>query len=238
MPSLTDFSLMAVDMHSHLIPNIDDGVKSVQDSIAILRKFQEMGFKKIITSPHVVSDGYNNSTETILKGRDIVREAIKENNLQIEFDAVAEYYLDDSINEKIEKKDLLTFGKNYVLVELSYLTKTNNIHDLMYKLQIAGYRIILAHPERYPYYHEKDFKQFHTLKDRNVYFQINLMSLVGKYGKPAKAVAEKLIDENMVNFVGSDLHNEKSIETIQACLKEKYLEKILNYDRLLNKTLL
>lgn len=229
---------MAVDIHSHLIPGIDDGVKSMQDSIAILRKFQEMGFKKIITSPHVVSDGYNNSTETILKGRDKVREAIKENNLQIEFDAVAEYYLDDSINEKIEKKDLLTFGKNYVLVELSYLTKTNNIHDLMYKLQIAGYRIILAHPERYPYYYEKDFAQYHTLKDRNVYFQINLMSLIGKYGKGAKSTAEKMIDENMVNFVGTDLHNENSIEAIKLCLKEKYLEKILTYDRLLNKTLL
>ncbi len=235
--SLTDFSLMAVDIHSHLIPGIDDGVKTLEDSISILRKFSELGFKKIITSPHVVSDGYNNTTEIILSGRDKVRTAIKENNIPIEFDAVAEYYLDDSMNEKIEKKDLLTLGNNFVLVELSYLTKTNNIRDLIYKLQVAGYRVILAHPERYPYFYEKDFKEYTELKDRSVYFQINLMSLVGKYGKGAKAVAEKMIDEKMVNFVGTDLHNESSLEVIKLCLKEKYLEKILTYDKLLNKTL-
>lgn len=228
---------MAVDIHSHLIPNIDDGVKTVADSVAILRRFHEMGFKKIITSPHVVSDGYNNTTETILAGRDKVREAIKENNIPIEFDAVAEYYLDDSINERIEKKDLLTLGNNFVLVELSYLTKTNNIYDLIYKLQIAGYRVILAHPERYPYYYEKDFKQYNALKDRSVYFQINMMSLVGKYGKGARAIAERMIDEKLVDFIGTDLHNETSLDVINSCLKEKYLEKILHYDRLLNRTL-
>jgi len=229
---------MAVDIHSHLIPGIDDGVKTIDDAIFILRQYEELGVKKVITSPHVVSDGYNNSTATILAGRDKVREAIKLNGINLEFDAVAEYYLDDSIYEKIEKKDLLTISdKNFVLVELSYLAKANNVSDLLYKLQVAGYRVILAHPERYPYYYEKDFDSYTSLKDRSVYFQINLMSLSGKYGKGARAVAEKLIDENMVDFVGTDLHSAKHMESIKECMKEKYLDKILNYPKLLNRTL-
>lgn len=229
---------MAVDIHSHLIPGIDDGVKTMDDAIFILRQYEELGFKKVITSPHVVSDGYNNSTATILAGRDKVREAIKLNGINLEFDAVAEYYLDDSVYEKIEKKDLLTIGeKNFVLVELSYLTKANNVSDLLYKLQVAGYRVILAHPERYPYYYEKDLDSYTSLKDRSVYFQINLMSLSGKYGKGARAAAEKLIDENMVDFVGTDLHSAKHMESIKECMNERYLDKILNYPKLLNRTL-
>lgn len=235
---LTDLSQMAVDIHSHLIPGIDDGVKTMDESIAILKEFEQLGLKKIITSPHVVSDGFNNSTQTILDGRDNVREAIKKHGINIEFDAVAEYYLDESMYEKIEKKDLLTIGsKNFILVELSYLSKANNVSDLIYKLQIAGYRVILAHPERYPYYYEKNLEQYISLKDRSVYFQINLMSLAGKYGKPARAVAEKMIDEQMVDFIGTDLHNSKHLEAIKNSLGEKYLRKILDYDKLLNRTL-
>ena len=235
---VVDYSAMAVDIHSHLIPGIDDGVKTMEDSIENLKRFEQLGFKKIITSPHVMGDGYTNSTATILAGRDKVRQAIKENGINLEFDAIAEYYLDETMYEKIEKKDLLSIGnEKFVLVELSYLTKANNVSDLLYKLQLAGFRVILAHPERYPFYHEKDFDSYQSLKDRNIYFQINLMSLVGKYGKPAKAIAERLIDENMVDFTGTDLHNIRQMETIEACISEKYVQKILNYDKLLNKTL-
>lgn len=229
---------MAVDIHSHLIPGIDDGVKTLDESIFILRQYEELGFKKVITSPHVVSDGYNNSTQTIIEGRDKVRNAIRENGINLEFDAVAEYYLDESMYEKIEKRDLLTIGdKNFVLVELSYLAKANNVNDLLYKLQVAGYRVILAHPERYPYYYEKDFATYNSLKDRSVYFQINMLSLSGRYGKGARSVAEKLIDENMVDFIGTDLHNARHMELIKECLSERYLSKLLNYPKLLNRTL-
>lgn len=229
---------MAVDIHSHLIPGIDDGVKTMDDSIFLLRQFEALGFKKVITSPHVVSDGYNNTTSIILNGRDRVREAIKANAINLEFDAVAEYYMDETMYEKIEKKDLLTLGTNFVLVEFSYLAKTNNAFDILYKMQVAGYRVLLAHPERYPYFYSNSFDHYKSLKDRNVYFQINIMSLMGRYGKEAKFTAERMIDEKMVNFVGTDLHNARQMESIKDCLNLKYLDKILNYEKLLNKTLL
>lgn len=237
-PLLANFSSMAVDIHSHLIPGIDDGAKNMDDSLAMLREFEVAGFKKVITSPHVVSDGFNNSSETILAGRDKVRTAIRENNIALEFDSIAEYFCDETMYPKIEKKDLLTFGNNYVLIEFSYLQKQNVIYEVIYKLQIAGYRVVLAHPERYNYYHEPDFKTYNSLKDRSVYFQINLMSLIGKYGPGAKIAAEKMIDEHLVDFIGTDLHNLNQFANIKLCLNERYLEKILSYDKLLNKTLL
>ena len=237
-PKLTDYSKMVVDFHSHLIPGIDDGAKTIDDSIFLLRQLEAFGFKKIITSPHVMADGYNNSPETILSGRDLVREAIKENSINLEFDATAEYNIDEAMYGRIEKNELLPFGKNYIMVEMPFLAKPNIMGDIIYKLQIAGYNVILAHPERYSYLHDKDFHSYESLKDRNVLFQINIASLLGTYGRPAKYVAEKMINENMVNFVGTDLHGVKHLEFLKGALEMKYMDRILNYDKLLNKTLL
>ncbi|MFN8299030.1 MAG: CpsB/CapC family capsule biosynthesis tyrosine phosphatase [Chitinophagales bacterium] len=235
--NLSDYSLMGADIHSHLIPGIDDGSPDMATTIEMLRQFKALGFKKIITSPHVVTDGYNNTTETIISGRDAVRAEIAQQGIDIGFDAIAEYYADGSMYDKIEQNDLLTFGKNYVLVEFSYLQKQNMVFELIYKLQLANYRVLLAHPERYPYYYESGFETYYALKDRNVHFQINLGSLLGKYGKGAKQAAEKMIDEKLVNFVGTDLHKVAQFESLRDCLKLKYVEKILTYEKLGNRTL-
>jgi tyrosine-protein phosphatase YwqE len=229
---------MVVDFHNHVLPGIDDGARTLDDSVAMLENFAALGFKKVIASPHSMADGYINSTEKILAARDVVRTAIAEKGIDIQFDAAAEYYMDELFMEKIEKRDLLTVGKNYVLMELSYLSKPTNTADAIYKLQVAGYNLILAHPERYPYYHEESFAHYKEFKNRGVYFQINLGSLVGKYGAGAKYTAEKMIDENLVEFVGSDLHTLGQFNMLRDCLKQKHLEKILTSDKLRNKTLL
>lgn len=228
---------MLVDFHNHVLPGIDDGSKSMEDSMEMLRNFEALGLKKVIASPHSMADGYINSNEKILKLRDEVRLEIKKNNINLEFDAAAEYYMDELFMEKLERKDLLTIGKNYVLMELSYLSKPNNTSEVIYKMQVSGYGLILAHPERYPYYYEDSFAHYKNFKDRGVFFQINLGSLVGKYGAQAKYTAEKMIDENMVEFVSSDLHTVPQFQMLRDCLKSKHLEKILSSDILRNKTL-
>ena len=235
---LSDYSQMLVDIHSHLIPGIDDGVKTIDESIFLIRRLEQLGFKKVITSPHVMADGYTNSRETILSGRNEVREAIKANGIDIEFDATGEYNIDESMYGRIEQQQLLPFGKNYIMVEMPFLAKPAIMGDILYKLQTAGYNVILAHPERYSYFHENDFEAYNSLKDRNLLFQINIGSLAGIYGKAAKFTAEKMIDENMVDFVGTDMHGAKHLEILDQCLHQKYLARILNYDKLLNKTLL
>lgn len=236
--ALTDYSGMLVDFHNHVLPGIDDGSRNIDDSIAMLRNFQQLGFKKVVASPHSMAEGYVNSTARILEKRDLVREAMAQQGIDIQFDAAAEYYMDELFIQKIETKDLLTVGKNYVLMELSYLTKPQNPGEVIYKLQTAGYNLILAHPERYPYYYEESFEQYKRFKDRGVYFQINLGSLAGKYGAGAKYTAEKMINENMVEFAGSDLHNLGQFDTLRACLQSKHMEKLFNSDRFKNKTLL
>ena len=228
---------MLVDFHNHVLPGIDDGSKSMEDSMTMLRNFEALGLKKVIASPHSMADGYINSNEKILQLREEVRLEIKKNNINLEFDAAAEYYMDELFMEKLERKDLLTIGNNYVLMELSYLSKPNNTGEVIYKMQISGYRLILAHPERYPYYYEDSFAHYKNFKDRGVFFQINLGSLVGKYGAQAKYTAEKMIDENMVEFVSSDLHTVPQFQMLRDCLKSKHLEKILSSDILRNKTL-
>lgn len=236
--SLTDLSGLYVDLHSHLIPGIDDGAKTMEDSIAMIRGLRELGYKKIITSPHIMSGGYDNTPEIILSGRDKVREAIRENNIDVEFDAWAEYYLDETVIPKIENKQMLTMGDNYVLVELSYLMKSNNSTSYFYKLITNGYKIILAHPERYPYFHSETLEDYYSLKDQGIFFQLNISSLTGTYGKASKSIAEALIDKNLIDFIATDLHNERHLNYIKEAVKLPYLEKIVNYPKLMNKVLI
>lgn len=236
--SLTSYSIIGIDLHSHLIPGIDDGAKTMDDSLAMLRQFETLGFKKVITTPHIVTGGYDNTPEIITKGRDKVREAIKANGIDIDFHAAAEYYADESMLPKIEKRDILTIGDRYVLIEFSFLSKTSVLAEIMYKLQVAGYKVILAHPERYPYMYSNDLKEYHALRDKNIYLQLNILSLQGKYGKEAQNIAQKMVDANLISFAATDLHNIRQMELVKESLSLKYLEKLLNYEKLLNKTLL
>lgn len=238
LSNLTDFSGLYIDMHSHLIPGIDDGAKTIEDSLELIRGMRALGFKKIITSPHIMSGGYDNTPEIILAGRDKVREAIKAQNIDVEFDAWAEYYLDETILPKIQAKKLLTMGDNYVLVELSYLIKSSNVSSYFYPLITNGYKIVLAHPERYPYYHSESLEEYFNLKDHGVFFQLNIASLTGTYGQAARRIGEKLIDNNLIDFVSTDLHNERHLNYIRDAVKLPYMEKIINYPKLMNKLLI
>lgn len=237
-PPLTDYSGVGVEFHNHVLPGIDDGAKTLDESILMLRQFEALGFRKVVATPHSMGEGYVNPTEVILQLRDEVREAIRKNAIQIEFDAAAEYYFDEAFVERVGKKDLLTVGKNFVLMELNFSNRPNNLQEIIYKLQVSGYKLILAHPERYSFYYDKEFESYQSLKDRGVYFQLNLGSLIGKYGEPARFTAEKMIDMEMVEFVGSDMHTPNQLEMMQKCLKEKHLSKLLASGKLLNQTLL
>ena len=223
---LNDFSFLKTDFHSHLIPGIDDGSQSLGDSIQLIHELSSLGFKKIITSPHIMTDGYNNSSSVILDGRDKVREELARIGNSIEFDAVAEYYLDESIFEKINKRDLLTFGDNYVLVELSYFNKSFNTSKYFFELRSAGYKVVLAHPERYPYFHSDSLEMYQEIVDSGVFLQLNLTSLTGVYGKSSKAIAEKLIDKSLIHFAATDTHNLRHIQYLKNCFESDYLYKL------------
>ena len=229
-----DFSVLKTDIHSHFIPGIDDGSPDMETTIALLEKMQDLGFEKIITSPHVMSDFYQNSSEIILKGLADVRRELKAKNINMKIDAVAEYYIDYEFEQKIGKEKFLTFGDNYILVELSFMQSPRNIFEIIFKLQLEGYKVVLAHPERYNYYTMKDYEEFLS---RGVILQINFLSLIGYYSPQVKKKTESLINAGMVRLIGTDCHNMNHAELYEKCQTQKAWHDLVNSGKLLNATL-
>ncbi len=231
-----DFSVLVTDMHSHLIPGIDDGVKTLDESISLIKKLQQFGYKKIITTPHIMADFYKNTPEIILGGLQKVKNRLKEENIDIEIFAAAEYYIDEDFENKLDNHQLLTFGKNYVLVELSYVYPPSNVQQVIMNLVMSGYTPILAHPERYPYWSDK-FEEFQKLKDSGVLFQLNINSLTGHYSVLAQKMAHKMIDMNVFEFVATDAHRMQHLNIAEQTKTDEYLHKLFSSGKLLNNSL-
>jgi protein-tyrosine phosphatase len=212
-----DLSKLGVDMHSHLIPGIDDGAPTMDHSIAMINKFAQLGYRKVITTPHILGEVHRNTPEIILSGLEEVRKELQKLEINIEIEAAAEYYCDESLLPKIKAKNILTFGANYVLMEFSMLSPSQYEAQALFDLQVAGYVPILAHFERYPYYHG-NFEKVAQLRDRNIKIQINLGSLTGHYGPGVKKMAEELIKKGLVDFLGSDCHRMEHLLMIEKNL--------------------
>lgn len=225
--------LIKVDMHSHLIPGIDDGAKSIEDSIKMLKKFEELGYSKVITTPHIMSDFYRNTPEIILSGLEKVREAIRVNDLKIEIDAAAEYYTDFDLMSKIKDKNLLTFGDNHVLFELSFTEEPQIIDEVIFEFLNQDYKPILAHVERYPFYEEK-IDRVIELKHKGALMQLNINSLSGHYGPNVTRFAQRLIEADLIDVVGSDCHKIQHLGILENTLKNKYLHQLLKSKKVLN----
>ncbi len=221
-----DFSVFKTDMHSHLIPGIDDGSESLENSLEMIKEFASLGYTKLVTTPHIMSDYFKNSPETILPGLDKVKQALTENNINITLEAAAEYYLDEFFIQKIKEKNILSFGNNYVLFELPFMSEPPQLAETTFELQMAGFKPILAHPERYGYWHN-NLEKLQEQKDKGVLLQINLLSVIGHYGPEVQKAAEKLIENNLFDLVGSDCHRIQHLEALKnATIKESILRKI------------
>ena len=226
-----------VDIHSHLIPAIDDGSKSMQESIEIIKKFKELGFKKLITTPHIMQHRFPNTSQIILSGVTEVQNELVKQGIDIELEAASEYYLDEHFMKLLEKRDVLTFGDNYLLFELSYAMKPANLLELIYEIEVAGYQPVLAHPERYLYLHD-NFALYEQLKERGVLFQVNLNSFSGYYSKPVQKAVIKISEKGWINFIGSDTHKLSQLEHFSNNYKGKVIEKIFENNSIRNNQLL
>jgi protein-tyrosine phosphatase len=228
---------LVVDMHSHLLPALDDGVQNFEDALAIIKEFAAMGYKKLITTPHIMSDAYRNSAETILPKLKELNSVLQKNNISITVEAAAEYYLDESLMQKVSANEsLLTFGKRYLLFETNFLNEPLMLKEFIFAATTKGYQLILAHPERYMYLQQNPSKA-QDLLDRGLLFQVNLSSLTGYYSRPAQKLAEKLIAQGHVHFLASDCHMMNHISLMRAAFRSKYFSKAISLP-LLNNTLL
>lgn len=227
-----------VEFHNHLIFGVDDGCETIEQSVDLLAGFANMGMRKVITSPHIMGDFYKNSPQNLLLLRNTIRKELAAQNIQIEFECVAEYLIDDLFEPKIHSGELLCFGskQKYVLVELPFMNEPPNIKTVLFELQIAGYTPVLAHPERYLYFTHKK-QHYHNLKDQGIIFQLNMLSTIGYYGKPVYELADYLVQNNLIDMVGSDTHRMQHQELLKEAYKSKLFYKLTTQTELLNKFL-
>ncbi len=225
-----------IDLHSHLIPGIDDGSKSLDESLEILQGMSALGYKKVITTPHVMADAYQNSTQTILEGLELLQKGVIKAGIEIEIRAAAEYYFDEELVARLDKGDILTIEDEYLLFETSYFSKPLNFEEIIFEIQAKGYKALLAHPERYRYIQDPRY-EFEQMKKLGIYFQLDINSLGGHYGREAKRNALLLSDWGMIDFLGSDIHRKKQVDFLKEVFVDSNYLKLLKTNRILNDTL-
>ncbi len=227
---------LKVDMHSHLIPGVDDGARSTEDSIKLIRHLSRLGFSHFITTPHIMSDIYPNSKDDLLKRGDVLRLEIEKEGLDVTLEVAAEYFLDEHFMSLIRKKELLTFGDGFLLFEMSFMEESPLLQESIFELQSMGIKPILAHPERYVYLHSK-FEKYEELEAQGVHLQLNLNSLTGHYSPQVLKIAEKLIDHKLISFVGTDCHHMGHVELSEIVLSNPYFQRLVQENILLNHQL-
>jgi protein-tyrosine phosphatase len=239
--SLPESLPFSVDIHSHILPGIDDGSPDMETSLELIQGLYDLGIRKCIATPHIIGDMYRNTPETINAALEKTKIFCKRAGINMELSAAAEYMLDDYFIELLKNKTpLLTLHKNIILTEISYSSSPQNLDEIAAAIITGGYIPILVHPERYNYY-QQNFDDYYRLKKMGFVLQINLLSLTGYYGKKAEKAAKFLIQKNLVSFVGTDLHHFKHLDAMSngknmAVFKYYLGNNLFNYfDRYLLK---
>jgi len=228
---------LEVDLHSHLIPGIDDGAQSMDESLALLHALQNIGYKKVITTPHIMFDVYRNNRDIIMGGLETLRKAAENDGITLAIEAAAEYYLDDGFLDLLAEGNMLTFAGDHLLFETSYVAKPMQMEEMIFEIGSAGYTPVMAHPERYRYVKDPE-KEYGRLKELGVMMQVNLNSFGGHYGQAAYEKAQYLNQNGMIDLLGSDTHNLKHTQTLEKVISSETYSEIFSKNTILNNTLL
>jgi protein-tyrosine phosphatase len=228
IPAIIETQLsLTTDIHSHVLPGIDDGAPDITTSLELLRGMHDLGIRKVVATPHIIADLYRNNPDTINNALNKVKQAASAAGLEMDISAAAEYMLDDYFISLLRSgSPLLKVKNNIILTELSYASPNDNLQEIAFEIMTNGYLPIMAHPERYFYYHN-NYEAYDRLKDLGFLLQVNLLSLTGYYGKPVAKVAKFLFEEGMVDLVGTDMHHAKHLSTLKenAALINQYISK-------------
>lgn len=217
-----------MDIHNHILPAIDDGAKTVEDSLALIKGFKELGVTEFICTPHVMENYYPNTPETINNALAVLKNGLKTNNLNaIKVEAAAEHMIDAGFESKLEQNLIMPLAENYILIEMSFLQPSLNLFDMVEKIADRNLYPILAHPERYTFLHGKS-KSLEDYKNKGMLLQLNLLSLSGYYGKAVQKSAMTLLEMGLLDFIASDVHNIRQLEALKKMqLKVKTIEKLV-----------
>lgn len=225
-PLIALFNNSFIDIHSHLLPAIDDGSKSFEQSLALIKRMQQFGINNFVATPHIMDGVWNNTSASINQKLYELKDYLSKHSAHpLQLRAAAEYLLDSNFEKLLETEKLLCIKDDYILVELSYLNPPINLKELLFKIQIAGYKPILAHPERYLFYHT-NFSEYLKLKEAGCSFQLNLLSLSTYYGKGVQNIAKKLLKEGLVDFVGTDTHSNRHLDFLESINDQKLVKLV------------
>ena len=231
------FDQVKVDMHSHILPGIDDGSPNLETSLELVRGLAELGYQKLIATPHIMWDMYRNTPAIVHEKRDLLREAVRKEGIEVEIEAGAEYFLDEHVEELLrEKQPLLTIQGNKVLTEFSMAFPSLNIKELVFNLQMEGYQPIIAHPERYVYL-QRNKEFYDELRDAGCLFQLNLLSVAGYYGRTVQELAQYLLKQGYYDLVGTDLHHDSHLGRLRQLTVPDSVIALVSEGKLLNASL-
>lgn len=213
-----------VDIHNHILPGIDDGAKTVDDSLELLKGFSEFGMTNFICTPHIMHNHYDNTPNTINKAYDKLSRELDKNGMQdTKIQCAAEHMIDDNFENILENEKIMPLQNDYLLVEMSFLQPSLNFDVSIEKIAQHRYFPILAHPERYMYYHGK-YGKYPSMKTKGILFQLNLLSLTtDSYGPEVEKVADKLLEDGLIDFVGTDVHNKRQLGLLKEIKVSKKL---------------
>ena len=217
-----------VDIHNHILPGIDDGAKNVEDSIEIIKELSSFGIKRFVATPHIMHDYYPNNPGTIAGALNTLRVALLERGIaDIVIEAAAEHMIDSNFESILERKEVMPLKHDYLLIEMSYLQPSINFEESVKKINSNGFFAILAHPERYIYL-QKMTKNYNEYKKKGIRFQLNLLSLGEYYGKEVQQTTFKLLNEGLIDYLASDIHNLTQAQTLKEMkISDKILNKLL-----------
>lgn len=230
------FESLSVDMHSHLVPHVDDGSRSIEETLECMRVMQQVGYKQMYITPHFQYPRFPNKEDDITNRYNRLCDDLKENGVTMQMMGIGgEYRIDDSFADRVANPQFLQIGQKnkYLLVELSLHQIRMGIEETIFDLMMKGYDVILAHPERYPYYSSTS-RKLQNLKEQGVYFQCNVLSLSGLYGKAAQSKAYAFIENDWVEFLGTDMHNTMYADALLECAANKKVQKLMQTHTFLN----
>ncbi|MBL7473751.1 tyrosine-protein phosphatase [Robertkochia sediminum] len=202
----------AVDIHCHLLPGLDDGAKDLGTALDMLKNYRQLGYRKVICTPHIMEDYYKVDAEKIATTLTQLRTAAKNANINIILEAAAEHMTDGQFERLLQEKALLPLFNNLVLIETGFLAAPLNLPDLIFEMTNVGYTPVIAHPERYGYL--KKPKHFQRLRDQGCLLQVNALSLTGYYGKSIQQKAEMLLENDLVDVIGTDAHHARHLQRL------------------------
>lgn len=223
VPARMSFS---TDIHCHVLPGVDDGSPDVDTSLAIIGRMAELGINRIIASPHVTQDTFENTPQTLDAALGTLSRAMADAGTPVAIARSAEYRLDEYFQSQLAAGAIATLPGNHIIVENAFIQEPWNLEAILFDLKVRGYIPILAHPERYLYYHSNRRKRYDELRQAGTLFQVNMLSLAGYYGKPEREVALHLLDKGYIDFLGTDIHSMRHVEAIADFLASRDYARI------------